>query len=100
MTILIEPTTAAVAASASKIVRLERGVLTFSADGLAGLETISIEYRAHPKASWVTAQSADGDLILTATRRQIQMHGIGYYRVGKGATLTACGVYAVGDVNW
>ena len=95
MSILIASTTSAVSASATTQFEVVRGYpVTLSANTLAGSEEVDIEYSADIGTTWTTAYNFDTGtaIVLTATAPQVEISGVGYYRVAKDATASACSV--------
>ena len=95
MSILIEATTGVVAASKGTQIYVERGSpVTLSATALDGANEVDIEYSGNGD-DWVTAYNYDDGtaLTLTATKPQIELTGVGHYRIAKDATTIACAVH-------
>lgn len=65
--------------------------LTLSAAGLQGAEEIVVEFE-NVDGSWEPATNNDGDVKLTAEKRQVLIIGTGRYRVSKGTTTSAVSV--------
>lgn len=79
----------ATAAAQKEIYLPQNKQIQVSADALAGAEVVNIEI-------WQgTAYNAGGDQ-LTATEPVKLLEGPGYFRLSKGVTVGACGVYVTG----
>ena len=101
MSILIASTTSAVSASAATQFYVNsRQPVTLSANALAGSEEVDITYSGDGGVSFTTAFNYDTGtaLVLTATAPQLELSGVGVYRVAKDATVSACSVNALSIV--
>lgn len=99
MSVIIEPTTAAVTASLDTQFIVGQRDVTLSADSLLASLTdpvVTVEYSPNGGKTWVTALDSTGKIVqLTETRHMAILDLPGMYRVAKDATDAACGVYAV-----
>ena len=92
--VLVSSQTDAVLASRETQFEVREGQpATLSATALATTEEVDITYSGDNGTTFTTAfNDSDTALVLTATKAQLLILGVGVYRVAKDSTASACAV--------